>query len=481
MDLLYTLQATVSSLSYDILVKESVYDIMNEMLSDLTIWDTRCQSLQRDHSTSSLHFQLQQSQHQVLQCHEEINDLKMEKKKIQKQGREYGKQLGKYLLERNTTMKTDESQENDENHIPVHELVEKETIISELRKEIKQLKREKQFMLLFPDGEMKEEKPRVRPLSASPLGPLQMAASRLGLSTSTMSSSAFFETSKNIENSHIQKAHVFQFDQLQDPVLLLIFGTLDSSDQMKMFSLSTFLNIKFTAIFGMKNYLTGKKKIPKEIVEEVKKPAFSFSKFAQPAKSQMSKIDQIVSSMNKAEMKLFHELMTRIKQLENQVAKMQIGKEDLSERLHGSENVKEFLMGKLKEVEDELANTMEESVRVSGKASSDREVIGYLDARTQQLEKSLQYYIRENQELTLDLQQAQATSTSGVTVAQDMTELLATEKQEIEKKAKAQRKLLVRELKTTRSQNLKVSAERDSYRKELKQLRDHVLRLKSLD
>lgn len=253
---------------------------------------------------------------------------------------------------------------------------------------------------------------------------------------------------------------VHPFCKFEDHILITILANLEPSQVLVFSQLSHPIMNRLNRLFGMKNTLSQ---------DPIRR--------ASPGLSRMNRVEKIVSSMNKTEVKLFHDMATENKHLKSSLGQVFAEKEDLTARLHGAENVKDFLMEKLKEVEDALATALDEARQAEEKSASDREVIGFLDARTQQLETSLKKLSGENKKLTAQLQQEETSHVGHTAVIEDMVQLLSTEKNELQQQAKAQRKLLVREVKSLRSQLHKITTERDLFRKQLLRLRDSLLQL----
>jgi hypothetical protein len=65
----------------------------------------------------------------------------------------------------------------------------------------------------------------------------------------------------------------------------------------------------------------------------------------------------------------------------------QAERDDLASRLTAAESVKELLMNKLQETETALKQCTDEKELGKRQAASDQEVITFLDARTQEMEK----------------------------------------------------------------------------------------------
>ncbi|KAF1792806.1 Lon protease [Phytophthora cactorum] len=128
----------------------------------------------------------------------------------------------------------------------------------------------------------------------------------------------------------------------------------------------------------------------------------------------------------------FPRLSTRVKTLEAHLAQVQTEKEDVAARLYSAESVRDFLMEKLKDLEDTLANSMTTTAKKDEQAAVDREIIGFLDATTQEYEVALKEYAHQNNGLRMELAQLREDHTSKTTIIQDMVELLTEEKKELE-------------------------------------------------
>ncbi|RLN70142.1 hypothetical protein BBJ29_008857 [Phytophthora kernoviae] len=154
----------------------------------------------------------------------------------------------------------------------------------------------------------------------------------------------------------------------------------------------------------------------------------------------LSKVDAIVKSLKPDQIKFFHDMSTRVKTLEAHLAQVQTEKEDVAARLYSAENVRDFLMEKLKDLEDTLANSMTMTAKKDEQAGLDREIIGFLDAKTQEYETALKEYAKQNDGLRMEIVHLREDYASKTTIIQDMVELLTDEKKELE--AQSQRKIL---------------------------------------
>jgi hypothetical protein len=86
------------------------------------------------------------------------------------------------------------------------------------------------------------------------------------------------------------------------------------------------------------------------------------------------------------------------------LAQVQAEKEDIAARLYGAENVRDFLMEKLKDLEDTLATTIDASAKKDEQVAMDREIMGFLDAKTQEYELALADYAHQNATLRTEME-----------------------------------------------------------------------------
>lgn len=94
-------------------------------------------------------------------------------------------------------------------------------------------------------------------------------------------------------------------------------------------------------------------------------------------------MDDLSKRLTTVEMKGIIQLTERGRRMEARASTLQAEKEDLFARLQGTESVKEFLVGKLKETEAALRRSLDEKGLTLRQSASDQEVISFLDSRTQ--------------------------------------------------------------------------------------------------
>ena len=94
-------------------------------------------------------------------------------------------------------------------------------------------------------------------------------------------------------------------------------------------------------------------------------------------------MDDLSKRLTTVEMKGIIQLTERGRRMEARASTLQAEKEDLFARLQGTESVKEFLVGKLKDTEAALKRSLDEKGLTLRQSASDQEVISFLDSRSQ--------------------------------------------------------------------------------------------------
>lgn len=167
-------------------------------------------------------------------------------------------------------------------------------------------------------------------------------------------------------------------------------------------------------------------------------------------------------------------MRTRLDQREKDVAELLKEKEDLSAKLEGTEAVKQFLIGKVRDVEKTLSKSLEDEAKVAQQVASDQEVIAFLDSRVQELERNERKLLSELKATNEELVRTKNQNSKKTTVLGDMLQFERERSTENEKEFKATKKLLVKEVKHCRSQLTALQAERDGYREQNERLRKAV-------
>ncbi|DBA02747.1 TPA: hypothetical protein N0F65_010675 [Lagenidium giganteum] len=276
-----------------------------------------------------------------------------------------------------------------------------------------------------------------------------------------------------------------------EKLLMSVFGYLDARSVVAVSMTNKIIMSRVHGLFGVATPMAVPPVVKRTQSQPVLPSARSaisktrsvigFGSTTEKDKVQLSKVEQLVKSMKVDEMKLFQEMSLRIRALESNLAQVQAEKEDVAARLHGAENVRDFLMDKLKDLEDALANAMELNAKKDEQAVMDREIVGFLDARTQEYELTLQKCAEENEQSRNEIVQLRDEHEAKLAVVQDMVKLLTEAKQDLEAQLRSQRKVLVREVKALRAQNEQLRADKSQYCTQLKQLKHALHNLDQFD
>jgi hypothetical protein len=106
-----------------------------------------------------------------------------------------------------------------------------------------------------------------------------------------------------------------------------------------------------------------------------------------PPSVNASVAQSMASKLSDTELAAIISMTDKLSQMEKEVYLLRNEKEALSAKLDGTEAVKQFLIGKVRDVDLKLNRSMEEEIKVTQQISSDQEVIAFLDSRVQELER----------------------------------------------------------------------------------------------
>jgi hypothetical protein len=148
---------------------------------------------------------------------------------------------------------------------------------------------------------------------------------------------------------------------------------------------------------------------------------------------------------------------------------------ELQGKLDGTGAVKEFLVNKVREIEQTLAKSKDVEIKTAQQISSDQEVIAFLDSRVQELEHSEGTLRAEKKSISDKLIQVQVQNDKKITVLSDMLQYERERLAENEREWKATRKVLVKEVKSCRAQILALQAENEGLKEQNDLLKKAVL------
>ena len=183
----------------------------------------------------------------------------------------------------------------------------------------------------------------------------------------------------------------------------------------------------------------------------------------------------ITAKLSPAEINIIFQMNERLKQKEAQTAKLTQENAELVAKLDGTEGVKQFLIAKVREMEQSITSSVENEIKVAQQIASDQEVIAFLDARVQELEREVRQLRQQQQEAVEQLERVQQQSAQKATVLGDMLQFEREKLKDGEREWKATRKLLVKEVRSCRAQIVALQAERDGYRQQNETLHRNMI------
>ena len=190
-----------------------------------------------------------------------------------------------------------------------------------------------------------------------------------------------------------------------------------------------------------------------------------------------SMANSLSDKLSPAELSAIISIKSKLQEKSKQLEILKIEKEDLAARLESSESVKEFLINKVRDTENECKKSKDECKKMTDKVSSDQEVIAFLDGRVQDLEKSIHGFEEGKRNAEKECKQMKESTDKKIEVLSDMLQFERETLSGNEKEWKSTKKVLVKEVKHCRAQILTLQAERDSFHQQNKQLKEALLSL----
>lgn len=171
------------------------------------------------------------------------------------------------------------------------------------------------------------------------------------------------------------------------------------------------------------------------------------------------------------ELKAIIAISERLKKKSASVDQLTVEKEDISARLKSAEEVRDFLVDKLKNAELALKATMHEVSSLKKQASADNEVISFLDLKEQELntQNSILTKKCERLQASYDLL-AQSNTQSEQSLLLQLDDY-KSKYEDLELSYKLEKKVLVKEVKSLRSQLETISVERNMYKNQITSLK----------
>ena len=183
----------------------------------------------------------------------------------------------------------------------------------------------------------------------------------------------------------------------------------------------------------------------------------------------------VAAKLTDSELNAILGMMERMRKKEAAVERLKAENEQLKAEFEGTQSVKDFLIQKVRNMEELLTHQEDNETKVAQQIASDQEVIAFLDARVQELERQLSSLHASQAELGTDREKIKANLEQKTTVLQDMLQFERERFVEFEKDAKSTKKVLVKEIKLCRNQIVALTAERDALKEQNRALQKAVL------
>ena len=183
----------------------------------------------------------------------------------------------------------------------------------------------------------------------------------------------------------------------------------------------------------------------------------------------------MAAKLSDSELAAIIAMTEKLNKMEKEVTFLRNERGELRAKLDGTEAVKQFLIGKVRDVETKLNRSKEDEVKVTQQIASDQEVIAFLDGRVQELEKQTVTLVTEKSAAEEELKQLKASSSQKITVLSDILKYEREKLRENEAEWKATKKVLVKEVKNLRAQLLALQAERDGFKGQNEKLKRAII------
>jgi len=165
----------------------------------------------------------------------------------------------------------------------------------------------------------------------------------------------------------------------------------------------------------------------------------------------------------------------KLRQRENEVLALKTQNFELAGKLDGTEAVKDFLISKVREIEAAMTKNRDSEGKLTQQIASDQEVIAFLDGRVQELERNERVLLAEKESLVNEIKKKKDQNAKKITVLSDMLQFEREKLVENEREWKSAKKVLVKEVKSCRTQILALHAERDGLREQNGKLQKAML------
>jgi len=181
--------------------------------------------------------------------------------------------------------------------------------------------------------------------------------------------------------------------------------------------------------------------------------------------------DSLSKKLTAIELKAIIAISERLKKKSILADQLIVEKEDITARLKSTEEVRDFLVDKLKNAELALKASMHEVASLKKQQSADNEVISFLDLKEQELNTQSAILIKKCERLQASYDLLSRSNTQNEKTLQIQLEEYKSKCDDIEISYKAEKKILVKEVKSLRTQLETVSLERNLYKQQITSLK----------
>jgi hypothetical protein len=171
------------------------------------------------------------------------------------------------------------------------------------------------------------------------------------------------------------------------------------------------------------------------------------------------------------ELKAIIAISERLKKKSASVDQLTVEKEDISARLKSAEEVRDFLVDKLKNAELALKATMHEVSSLKKQASADNEVISFLDLKEQELNTQNSILTKKCERLQASYDLLAQSNTQNEQSLLLQLDDYKSKYEDLELSYKLEKKVLVKVVKSLRSQLETISVERNMYKNQITSLK----------
>ena len=171
------------------------------------------------------------------------------------------------------------------------------------------------------------------------------------------------------------------------------------------------------------------------------------------------------------ELKAIIAISERLKKKSASVDQLTVEKEDISARLKSAEEVRDFLVDKLKNAELALKATMHEVSSLKKQSSADNEVISFLDLKEQELNTQNSILTKKCERLQASYDLLAQSNTQNEQSLLLQLDDYKSKYEDLELSYKLEKKVLVKEVKSLRSQLETISVERNMYKNQITSLK----------